>query len=214
DWLYTYTILTPTFTVPGPGSSTVACIGDAQAPPTPPVVTDNCGNSIVPTGPVISADPVCSGDKTYTYTYENCDGTSQDWVYTYTIDPPTFTPPADQSSNVTCVGDAQTPPTPPVVMDNCGTVITPVAGTIDPDPTCGGPKAYRYTYTSCSGTSVTWTYTYNIDPVTFTVGAPGASTVACPADAVQPTPPPVTDNCGNAVPVQNVAEGADPACAG
>ncbi|MCQ2234281.1 MAG: gliding motility-associated C-terminal domain-containing protein, partial [Paludibacteraceae bacterium] len=53
--------------------------------PTLPVVKDNCGNVLTPTAtsPVISAIPACEGDVTYTYTYEDCEGNTHDWVYTY-----------------------------------------------------------------------------------------------------------------------------------
>jgi hypothetical protein len=47
-------------------------------------VLDNCGNPITPTGPVVGPDPVCSGTKTYTWTYADCGGGSGTWVYTYT----------------------------------------------------------------------------------------------------------------------------------
>ena len=44
--------------------------------------------------------------------------------------------------------------------------------------------------------------------------AAGASTVACPADAMAPTPPTVLDNCGRTLTVSAGVPGADPACAG
>jgi hypothetical protein len=47
DWIYTYTDAAPTFTLPAAGASSVACITDAVLP-TPPAVTDNCGNTITP----------------------------------------------------------------------------------------------------------------------------------------------------------------------
>jgi hypothetical protein len=49
------------------GGSTVACAALAVAP-TLPTVTDNCGNTLTPTGPVVSSTPSCEGDVTYTYT--------------------------------------------------------------------------------------------------------------------------------------------------
>ena len=54
------------------GASTVACPADAVAP-TPPNVVDNCGRTMTASAPVISADPLCAGTKTYTYTlYRLC----------------------------------------------------------------------------------------------------------------------------------------------
>jgi hypothetical protein len=108
DWIYTYTIDAPTFTLPAPGASTVACIADAVLP-TAPVVNDNCGNVIPVSARCISADPICAGIKTYTFTYTNCDGTTVDWIYTYTIDAPTFTLPAPGASSVACITDAVMP---------------------------------------------------------------------------------------------------------
>jgi hypothetical protein len=99
----------------------VACITDAVMP-TPPAVTDNCGNVITPSAGVAGVDPICAGIKTYTFTYTNCDGTTVDWIYTYTIDAPTFTLPAPGASTVACIADAVLP-TAPVVNDNCGNVI-------------------------------------------------------------------------------------------
>src|SRR5688500_20408276 len=89
-WVYTYTISAPTVTMPAPGASTVACPADAVAPAVP-TVTDNCGRTITPSAPVVSADPACGGTKTYTYTFTDCAGVAHQWVYTYTISAPTVT---------------------------------------------------------------------------------------------------------------------------
>ena len=53
DWVYTYTIEREDFTVPADDGSTVACTALATTP-TPPVVTDNCGATITPTGPTMA----------------------------------------------------------------------------------------------------------------------------------------------------------------
>ena len=68
DWVYTDTIERLQFTDPTDGGSTVACAALAVAP-TPPTVTDNCGNTLTPTGTEVSSTPSCEGDITYTYTY-------------------------------------------------------------------------------------------------------------------------------------------------
>src|SRR5260221_9586142 len=70
SWVYTYTISAPTVVIPAGGSSTVACPSDAVAP-TPPVVTDNCGRTITPTGPAVSADPPCAGARKNTRLYSS-----------------------------------------------------------------------------------------------------------------------------------------------
>jgi hypothetical protein len=58
---------------------------------------------------------------------------------------------------------------------------------------------YTFTYTDCSGNSHVWNYTYTIDIPDFVLPADGSSTVSCPADATAPTPPSVTDACGNVI---------------
>jgi hypothetical protein len=54
--------------------------------PAPPVVTDNCGVTLIPTGPVETGTVVCEGDITYTWTYTDCEGNTQDYVHTVTIE--------------------------------------------------------------------------------------------------------------------------------
>src|SRR5215210_3459521 len=211
-WTYTYTISAPIFTLPADGASTVACPALAVAP-TPPGVSDNCGRAITPSAPVVSADPSCAGTKTYTYTYTDCAGVAKTWTYTYTMSVPIFTLPVDGASTVACPADAVAP-TPPSVVDNCNRPITPSAPVVSADPVCAGTKTYTYTYTDCAGVSKTWTYTYTISAPTFTLPVDGASTVACPADAIAPTPPTVVDNCNRPITPSAPVVSADPACAG
>src|SRR5687768_7516515 len=140
----------------------------------------------------------CEGDMIYTFTYTDCAGNSHVWTYTYSIDIPDFTLPADGSSTVDCPAEAVAP-TPPVVVDACGNTITPVPGPAPTPAACEGDMIYTFTYTDCAGNSHVWTYTYTIDIPDFTLPADGSSTVNCPAEAVAPTPPSVTDACGNAI---------------
>src|SRR4030095_9626633 len=212
NWIYTYTIAPPTVTLPAPGASSVACLVNALSPP-PPTVSDNCGKVLPPPAPVVSADPVCAGTKTYTYTFTDCNGVAYNWTYTYTIAPPTVTLPPPGESTVACVANAVAP-TPPTVTDNCGRVLTPSAPIVSADPVCAGIKTYTYTYTDCNGVAYNWIYTYTIAPPTVTLPAPGASTVACAANAVIPTPPTVTDNCGRLLTPSAPVVSADPVCAG
>ena len=193
DWIYTYTITAPDFTLPTNGASTVNCPADAVAP-TPPTVLDACGTTITPT--VVAPSPTaCNGSMVYTFTYIDCAGHSHDWTYTYTITAPDFTLPTNGASTVNCPADAVAP-TPPTVLDACGTTITPTV--VAPSPTaCNGSMVYTFTYVDCAGHSHDWTYTYTITAPDFTLPTNGASTVNCPADAVAPTPPTVLDACGN-----------------
>jgi hypothetical protein len=197
DWTYTYTIDVPDFTLPGNGSSTVNCPADATLP-TPPVVQDACGNTIVPVAGPAPSPATCEGTMVYTFTYTDCAGNTHDWTYTYTIDVPDFTLPANGSSTVNCPADA-TLPTPPTVVDACGNTIVPVAGPAPSPTACEGAMIYTFTYTDCAGNTHDWTYTYTIDVPDFTLPGNGSSTVNCPADATLPTPPVVQDACGNTI---------------
>jgi hypothetical protein len=192
--------------------SIVACLANATAP-TPPAVTDNCGRILVPTAPVASADPACGGVKTYTFTYTDCNGITYDWIYSYTINTPTLTLPVNGGSTVACPANA-TAPAPPVVTDNCGTAIIPSAPVVSPDPGCAGIKIYTYTYTDCNGAVYNWAYIYTIAAPSVTLPANGTSTVACPAEAIAPIPPVITDNCGRAITPSVPVISADPVCTG
>src|SRR4030095_12429118 len=97
-WVYTYTITPPTISAPAPGAATVACISNAQTVPTPPTVNNSCGTPATMTCPVVGPDPVCSGPKTYTWTYTDCTGSTVQYVFTYTVSAPTFTLPANGGS--------------------------------------------------------------------------------------------------------------------
>src|SRR5512143_3186806 len=123
---------------------------------------------VAPSATVISADPVCAGTKTYTYTYTACDNTAYTWIYTYTISAPTVAMPANGASTVACPADAVAP-TPPAVTDNCGRTITPSAPVISADPVCAGTKTYTYTYTACDNAAYTWIYTYTIRRIIITM---------------------------------------------
>ena len=146
-----------------------------------------------------NTDPICEGDKIYTFTYTDCAGNTADWLYTYTIDIVTApVVPANGSATVECLDDA-TQPTAPVVTDVCGNDITPVI-TQNADPTCEGDKIYTFTYTDCAGNSSVYTFTYTIDIVTApVVPANDSATVECLDDATQPNAPVVADVCGNSL---------------
>jgi hypothetical protein len=119
-WVYTYTIEREDFTMPANGGSTVSCIASATAP-TPPTVTDACGNAITPAGPTMGGNYTsCEGTRTFTWVYTDCEGNSHPWVYTYTIELGELTVPAWGSSTVSCITQF-TQPTPPVVTDAVAT---------------------------------------------------------------------------------------------
>ncbi|MBL4861916.1 MAG: gliding motility-associated C-terminal domain-containing protein, partial [Crocinitomicaceae bacterium] len=197
--------------VPANGTSTVECIANATQVAAP-VVTDQCGNNLIP---VITenTDPVCEGDKVYTYTYTDCANNVSVYTYTYTIDVTTFpVVPTNGASTVECLADA-TQVTAPVVTDVCGNNIAAVI-TENADPVCEGDKVYTYTYTDCSGLQSVYTYTYTIDVTTSpVVPSNGSEAVVCFADVSVPTAPVVTDVCGNNI-AAVMTQNADPVCVG
>ena len=211
DWVYTYTVERVDFVIATPpGASTVACPDQTDVVPEPPVVTDACGGQITPTGPVVSAKPVCEGTRTYTWTYTDCAGHSHDWVYTYTVEVLPFTITAPSGSATVECPSAAVAPVPPVVKDNCGNTLTPgdpvISGTYND---CEGTRIYSYPYTDCEGNRATWNFTYTIDRATppAEVGGPVATTrmVETLEQATPPTQLPVVhDVCGN------VLQPADP----
>ncbi len=165
--------------------------------------TASGGCSGVLTNNSVGAPSICSATavtRTVTFTYtSNCAPTTTTCTSTFTVPAyPTFTTPANGAATVACPALA-VQPTPPAVTDGCGKVLTPAGPTVTntPNPiTCEGTRTYAWTYTDCAGLVRTWSFTYTIEREPFTVPANGSSTVACPANATQPTPPTVTSNCG------------------
>ncbi len=198
--------------VPSNASSTVECLS-AAVEPVAPVVMDACGNNIVP---VVTEnnDPVCEGDKIYTFTYTDCSDNVSVYTYTYTIDvvtPPVV--PQNGTETVECL-DQAVQPTAPSVTDVCGNNISPVF-TEGADPACGGDKVYTYTYTDCSGLSSVWTYTYtisdNTDPsINCTVTSETIYLSDGPANASDYTATTNgNDNCSSVTITQNPAPGTE-----
>ena len=218
DWVYTYTVEYQPFRNPVDAGTTVACPNATDVAPTPlPVVTDNCGATLTPTGPVISTKPVCEGTRTYTYLYTDCEGNTQDWVYTYTVERNTFTNPVDAGTTVACPNATDVAPTPlPVVVDNCGATLTPTGPVISTKPVCEGTRTYTYLYTDCEGNTQDWVYTYTVEREPFTNPVDAGTTVACPnATDVAPTPlPVVVDNCGATLTPTGPVIGTKPVCEG
>ncbi|WP_157805357.1 HYR-like domain-containing protein, partial [Confluentibacter citreus] len=210
-YTYTYTIELDSFILPANGLSAVGNLADAVEP-TPPTVTDNCGNTITPSPAVKTDTPDCQGSIVYTFTYTDCAGNTADWTYTYTVILAPFTVPANAGSTVECIVDA-TAPTPPTVFDANNNEVVPVMAESN-DPACEGEKIYTFTYTDCAGNTADWVYTYTIDVTSVpVVPANAGSTVECIADAVQPAAPVVTDACGNDI-VPVITENTDPTCEG
>src|SRR5512145_1255062 len=83
--LFPYTTLFRSFPAIAPTTATVACLDDIVMP-TLPVVTDNCGNTLAPVPGTQPTPPACEGNMVYTWTYTDCEGNSQVYSHTVTIE--------------------------------------------------------------------------------------------------------------------------------
>ena len=206
NWIYTYTVTPPDFSLPANGTNTVNCTTLAVAPATP--VVTRCGITLVPVlqggAPVTTVTNGC-GTVTYTYVYTDCAAHTHNWIYTYTVTPDDFTLPAAGLSTVNCVDLAVVPTTP--VITRCGVILVPVLQGGAPVSTVTngcGTVTYTYVYSDCAGHSHNWIYTYTVTHTTppTEIGGPVATaqTVQCYTDVVTPTLPIVRDLCGNLIP--------------
>jgi gliding motility-associated-like protein len=206
DWTYTYTIILAPFTVPANEASTVECIADAVVP-TPPTVFDANGNEVVPIM-TENDDPVCQGDKIYTFTYTDCAGNTADWTYTYTIndDIAPVAPNAPANMTFECIDDV------PVAgnltaVDNCSGNIT-VAGvdSVDSSNPCNVIITRTWTFTDNCGNSSSVaqviTVTDTIAPVA--PSAPTDMTFECIDDVPSAGNLTAVDNCSGNITVAGV----------
>jgi peptide methionine sulfoxide reductase MsrA len=138
--------------------------------PAPPVVTDNCGVTLTPTGPVETGSVVCEGDFTYTWTYTDCEGNTQDYVHTVTIEYDPFPAIAPTTDVVDCYANIVLP-APPVVTDNCGVTLTPTGPVETGSVVCEGDFTYTWTYTDCEGNTQDYVHTVTIEYDPFPAGS-------------------------------------------
>jgi hypothetical protein len=154
------TILPPVVNLPPDGSKTVACKADAN-PPVPPVFYDNCGRKLA--GEFIGQYiPLkwgwkCEGTVVWLYRYTDCAGKTYDWKYAITVEYEDFQKPMNDGKNISSAAELFTP-TPPVVYDNCSSLLTPTGPVISTSPE---EVKYVWTYTDCEGNSKDWTYTFS-----------------------------------------------------
>nr|WP_320023639.1 HYR domain-containing protein [uncultured Draconibacterium sp.] len=193
--------------MPADGASSVECIDQATAP-TPPVILDNCGYEITPTVPsgyVVTTYDGCEGDVTYTYTYEDCDGSTHDWVFTYNIEDNTapvfdaITPFTSLCSSSTLDTDIQSWLNGVTATDNCGNVsITNDYDVANLPATGCGDITITFTATDeCTNSiQVTQTITINDDTKPTASNLP-LVTVQCTTDIPAPDPEIITDEADN-----------------
>ncbi|TYB73160.1 SprB repeat-containing protein, partial [Bizionia myxarmorum] len=206
DYVHTANIALPEFDTITATSAPADCYAGIVLP-TLPSVTDACGNVLTPTGPVESSTPSCEGAVTYTWTYTDCAGNTQDYVHTANIALPEFDTITPTSAPADCYAGIVLP-TLPSVTDACGNVLTPTGPVESSTPTCEGAVTYTWTYTDCAGNTQDYVHTANIEFTAFTIDTPnGDADVACASLAVEPTPPVVVDSCGNNIVPSGPVEG-------
>ena len=143
----------------------------------------------------------CQGDVVYTYTYTDCAGHTQTWNHIFHIALPDDIAgvPADDGTSVPCLVDALQPAAPDIT-DFCGNIITPSlvdsTATLNNDGT--GTVVFRFLYADCAGHDSLWTYTYTLNPESFSPAQDGELDVHCLSEVVAPSLPNIS-NCGETV---------------
>ncbi|MEP6795454.1 MAG: gliding motility-associated C-terminal domain-containing protein [Saprospiraceae bacterium] len=211
EYVHTVTIEFQPFPAFIQTSETVNCVNEIVVP-SPPSMNDNCGNSIIPIGPIVSSPPLCEGNISYSWTYTDCEGNSQDYVHTVTIEYDSFPSISSTSETVACV-NAIVVPTPPSVNDNCGNPITPSGPIISGSPTCEGTITYIWTYTDCEGNIQNYIHTVIIEVEPFDPISATFDTIDCYANLILPSPPVVFDNCGEILTPTGPVESGIVSCA-
>ena len=152
-WSYVYTIdYTQGVTAPADESLDVQCPEDVAMPAAPGNITDACGRTVEPLFAGRNGNPediTCEGVVVYTWTYTACDGSSDEYSFTYnvkdTIDPVITTPQVEDI----CEGEVPASLT-ATWTDNCAT-----GSSIDTTPELIGSdecsNTYRYTWTVNDG---------------------------------------------------------------
>ena len=190
-------------------ASTVECLASTMTPPAAlPVVKDVCGNTLTaPTPRIDSTWNGCTGQKTYTYVYEDCAGLRYVWRYHYDIERTgdiTEDGHAPTETEIHCINDTVRPAVMPVIKDICGNILQPRIAMPDPVISltgCVGTVTYTYSYTDCAGKNYQWSYVNRIvrseKPHIVTAGGT-PTTVDCQNLAVAEsiTLPVVVDQCG------------------
>ena len=212
QYVHTVTIEFEPFPAIPATTATVDCIAEIIVP-TPPTITDNCGTPLTPTGPVVSAPQACEGDITYTWTYTDCEGNSQQYVHTVTIEFEPFPAIPATTATVDCIAEIIVP-TPPTITDNCGTPLTPTGPVVSAPQACEGDITYTWTYTDCEGNSQQYVHTVTIEFEPFPAIPATTATVDCIAEIIVPTPPTITDNCGTPLTPTGPVVSAPQACEG
>ena len=148
--------LTTAPVVPANGSELVVCVEDIYIP-TAPVVTDVCGNNIVPVM-TQNADPVCVGDKVFTFTYTDCAGNASVYTYTFSVNDDVL-PTASNPAPISVLGSMDVPAPDPLVVtdeaDNCIGIVTDWVSDVSDGNVCNGEIITRtYSVTDACGNQI------------------------------------------------------------
>ncbi len=150
-WSFIYYIEYHDFEIPQYDTGHAAC-SEYLPEIIPPLVFDNCGNEITPTGPEVSEIPECRGLINYTWKYTDCAGNEHPWVYTLILVDDqcpvlTGTLPGGYLDN-TCMAEMPAAPVETFIAslynDNCVTVFATLINTAIIGNDCGWSVTYTY----------------------------------------------------------------------
>jgi len=197
-WTFTYTVDLSPLAVPDIKRDTIACLTDTNTRTyTPPVIKNIC-DDVANIFEVIRVSTVGADNKgaiTHTYRYAVCADTVE-WSHVYQVIPGSFTPIEDSVKNVFCLTDVVTPQTPEFVV--CGETV-PVEYDSTHNAVASCDTAIYYYHYTVNGTKYVWRYIYSVTPKAFDVPASVTKKVQCIADVTRPTPPMVTNSCGDPI---------------
>ena len=156
---------------------------------------DNCGVTLIPSGPVETGSVTCEGDITYTWTYSDCEGNSQDYVHTVTIVYAPFASIPPTTAVVDCYANIVLPTLPTIRMQLRELLLFRQV-LLKLDCYFEGDITYTWTYTDCEGNTQDYVHTVTIEYSPFAAIPPTTDVVDCYANIILPTPPTILDNCG------------------
>ncbi|MDL2227308.1 T9SS type A sorting domain-containing protein [Bacteroidales bacterium OttesenSCG-928-K03] len=219
-WNFTFHVEIPPLVITAaPGVAYVKCVSDAANPPTTiPTIRDACGNILTPSAPSVSSIPgtlTCSGTKTYTYFYTDCNGETAEWTFTYHIMPELVITKPPTIVTVDCLDGVYNPVNElEPIMVNCGvTIDSPqlLSTTYNPPEsnfTCEGTVTYTFRYFDCAGNYADWDYIFQVKVPELVIDEEiyptYYNTVSCISEIYDPIAeiPQINDACGN--PITNV----------
>jgi hypothetical protein len=163
------------FTMPADTETTVACIDDIEVPE-PPVVSDACGNELVPVALPQPEPGNCGDEMVYSWTYMDCAGHLHTWTHTINLvdeEDPVITCPNDISVTVaTGVTSATVTIIPATATDNCSAEVDGVRsdalGLDAPYPI--GVTTILWTATDWCGNAVTCTSKVTVNDRPYVAG--------------------------------------------